>query len=637
MPVTLRTAMNETSPATALPRWDLDSLYPGVDSPELTDAIDQLVGLVDELVDTLSVEADPAANEPGRHFDAIIAQLNAVLERHGPIEAYLYGKVSADTTNERAQARLSELGERTVAFQQITPKLNAWIGSVDDERLRRESSTADDYADLILVARRRAAHLLSPAEEDLLAELNSSAASAWSRLHQDVGSRILVTLDGDDEYAGRPLPISAVRNLAYNPDRSVRERAYRAELAAWETNAVPLAAAMNGIKGQVNVLARRRGYESPLDEGLAANRLDRATLAALVTSAEAAFPVFRRFLKAKAKVMGLPRLSWFDLFAPVGTATSPEAQDRWSYPNSTAFVERHFGGFSEKLGSLAHRAFTESWIDAGPRPGKVGGAYCMPFTGEQSRILSNFTPSYSGMGTLAHELGHAYHNYVQHGEPAARRGSPMVVAETASTFCETIIRQAGLREASPDDHLVILESFLSDTTQIVVDILSRFRFERAVFEERADHQLSVDDLCGLMLDAQRSTYGDGLDQDHLHPYAWANKPHYYSTESFYNYPYLFGQLFGIGLYAAYRAEPESFHDRYDNLLRRTGQADPADLALEFGVDIRDQTFWATSLATIESDIDAFVELVDQRVPDGSSTKVAAGPGRDQTRTGGKGL
>ncbi len=601
------------SPPAELPRWDLDSLFPGVDSPELVAAIDQLAGSIEALADRLGVVTAVDSSTPaGGAFDELIGRLDDVLEQFGPIEAYLYGKVSADTGDERAQARMSGVHERTIALQQIGPRLNAWLGTVDDAELREGSRLAADYGDLIRMARRRAAHLLSPAEEDLLAELSSSSGSAWEKLHQDVSSQILVTLDGDDEHARKPMPISAVRNLAYDADRSVRERAYTAELAAWSANAVPLAAAMNGIKGQVNVTAKRRGFASPLDEGLAANRLDRPTLDALVAAAEDAFPLFRRFLRAKARLLGLDRLAWFDLFAPVGPTTAPGEASRWDYPSSTAFVEHHFAGFSDELGGLARRAFSESWIDAGPRPGKVGGAYCMPFTGEQSRILSNFTPSYNGMGTLAHELGHAYHNFTQHGEPATRRGSPMVVAETASTFCETIIRQAGLREATDDDRLVILESFLSDTTQIVLDILSRFRFEQAVFGQRAERQLSADELCGLMLEAQRSTYGEGLDSDRLHPYAWASKPHYYSTESFYNYPYLFGQLFGIGLYAEYTAHPASFHDRYDNLLRRTGQADPAELAAEFGVDIRDEAFWATSLRSLAIDIDAFVGIVDRR-------------------------
>ncbi len=604
-----------TAPAvdTDLPRWDLDSLFPGVDSPELANATDRLVAAIAKLADRLGVviSSDEA---PGPAFDELIGQLDAILEQYGPIEAYLYGKVTADTTDEAAQSRLSAIEERTIALQQIGPRLNAWIGEIDDARLRTGSRLADAYDDFIVVARRRAAHQLSPAEEDLLAELGPSSGGAWSRLHQDVSSQILVSVPDADGSPGEPLPISAVRNLAFDPDRSVRERAWTAELAAWRANAVPLAAAMNGIKGHVNTTSRHRGYPSPLDEGLASNRLDRPTLDALVAAAEDAFPLFHRYLRAKARLLGIERLAWFDLFAPVTPSMSAVPDDRWSYGNSTAFIQHHFAGFSDKLAGLAGRAFREGWIDAGPRPGKVGGAYCMPFVGEQSRILSNFTPSYNGMGTLAHELGHAYHNFVQHGEPATRRGSPMVVAETASTFCETIIRQAGLREADGDDRLIILESFLSDTTQIVLDILSRFRFESTVFDQRTSRQLSADELCSLMLDAQRSTYGDGLDPERLHPYAWASKPHYYSTQSFYNYPYLFGQLFGIGLYAEYTASPGIFHDRYDELLRRTGQADPADLATAFGVDIRDQAFWRRGLATLEADIESFVAAVEERSP-----------------------
>lgn len=593
-----------------LPRWDLDSLYPGVGSAELQAAIDRFTADVAALAGDLStLETRPGAEPVGSAFDRLVERLNGVLTTYSPVQAYLYGKVTADTTDDAAQGLSSVVEERAIAFNQVMPRLSAWLAAQPDEALADGSTTLSDYRDLVVMARRRARHLLPPAEENLLAELNPTAGLAWARLRQDIASQIMVQLGGDDEHAARPIPITAARNLAYDADRDVRRRAYEAELGGWREAAVPIAAAMNGIKGQVNALSRRRTYASALDEGLESNRLDRATLDALVSTTEEAFPLFRRFLDAKARLLGIERLAWYDLFAPVG-ADATDGKERWSWERSCAFVERHFRGFDPALGDLARRAFAERWVDAGPRPGKVGGAYCMSFIGEQSRILSNFTPSYSGMGTLAHELGHAWHNYVQRDEPPARRGSPMVVAETASTFCETIIRRAALDEAPRDEQIVILESFLSDTTQITLDILSRFRFEQAVFAERRERQLSVDELCGLMTDAQRGTYGDALDPDLLHPFAWASKPHYYDGESFYNYPYLFGQLFGVGLYSSYSSDPAAFHARYADLLRRTGQADPADLAADFGVDIRDVAFWQSSLDVIATDIDTFVGLVD---------------------------
>ena len=571
-------------------------------------------------IDALLARLDAAADNPrpGAVFDLVIAEINAILEVYRPLSGFLYATVTADTTDARAQSRLSEAEERLVGLAKVSTRLRRWLGDINVEQLTGDSVTATRYADVIRRERLLAQHLLSPVEEDLLADLASSTASAWEKLHQDVASQIMVALPGDDENAGRPMPMSAVRNLAYNPDRDVRERAYHAELDAWRTHATPLAAAMNGIKGQVNITSRRRHYPSPLSEGCVANRIDEPTLTALVNVTERAFPVFRRYLEAKAARLGIDRLAWYDLFAPVGAA-SDEERARWTYDNAAEFIVRHFSGFSTALGSLAERAFTEHWIDAGPHPGKVGGAYCMPFTDETSRILANYQPGYEGMSTLAHELGHAYHNFAQADEPIMLRDAPMVLAETASTFCETLIRQAALRDASPDEQLVILEAYLSGVTQTALDILSRFRFEGSVFAARRTSQLSADALCGLMLDAQRGTYGEALDPDLLHPFAWAAKSHYYSTASFYNYPYLFGTLFGVGLYGDFEAQPETFTDRYDRLLRLTGQADPVDLAADFGVDIRDERFWQMCIDRLEQDIDRFVSLAAAATaaPDGS--------------------
>ncbi len=607
--------MTATAPKTApvsddgLPRWDLDVLYPGVDSPELAAAIDlfaERVGALTAELDTLEATPDAPA---GPAFDRVVTRLNETLEVYRPVRAYLYGKVSVDTRDDAAQAQASGLEVRAIALSQALPRLQAWIAGRSDEQLADGSTLIGDYPDVVRQARRAALHLLPAAEEELLATLNPSGASAWGRLRQDIASQIMITLDGDGPHAGKAIPITEARNLAHDPDRDVRRRAYQAEIAGWEQNAVPVAAAMNGIKGQVNTISKRRGYETALDQGLEANRLDRETLDALVGATEDAFPMFRRYMHAKARLLGLERLAWYDILAPVGDHAASGA-DRWAWPNSVAFVERHFRAFDPALGDLAKRSDEERWVDAGSRPGKSGGAYCMPFQKDTSRILHNFTPSYDGMSTLAHELGHAWHNYVQRDEPYARRGAPMVVAETASTFCETIIRRAALAEASDDDRLVILESFLTGMNQISVDILSRFRFERAVFEKRRERQLSVAELCDLMTDSQRATYGDGLDEAALHPFAWAAKPHYYSEASFYNYPYLFGGLFGIGLYSAYLKDPEGFHPRYAELLRRTGQADPVELAADFGVDIRSRPFWESSLEIVREDIDQFVALVD---------------------------
>jgi oligoendopeptidase F len=298
-------------------------------------------------------------------------------------------------------------------------------------------------------------------------------------------------------------------------------------------------------------------------------------------------------------------LTWYDLFAPVGTTTT-----EWDYDSGTAFVAEQFGSYSPRLRAFAERAFTENWIDAEPRNGKVGGAFCMGLRKDESRVLTNYIPSYDGVSTLAHELGHAYHNFTLVDRTALQQSKPMTLAETASIFCETIIRQAALERANQQEQVVILEASIQGDCQVVVDIYSRFLFEQGLFEAREGRELSVDEFNERMLDAQRQTYGDGLDQTVLHPYMWAVKGHYYSTgRPFYNYPYMFGLLFGLGLYARYQQDPEQFRAGYDTLLSSTGLADPATLASGFGINIRTPDFWHASLDIVRRDIDRFEALV----------------------------
>jgi oligoendopeptidase F len=240
--------------------------------------------------------------------------------------------------------------------------------------------------------------------------------------------------------------------------------------------------------------------------------------------------------------------------------------------------------------------------------GKRDGAFCMPLRKDESRVLTNFKAAFGGVSTIAHELGHAYHNLNLASRTMLQRDTPMTLAETASIFCQTIVSQAALKQADAKEQMIILEESLQNSCQVVVDISSRFLFEQRLFERRQKRELSIDELNELMLQAQRETYGDGLDPNLLHPYMWASKPHYYSS-TFYNYPYMFGLLFGLGLYARYRQDPEKFKAGYDDLLSSTGLGDAAELGARFGIDTRSPEFWRASLDVIRGEIKQFETLV----------------------------
>jgi oligoendopeptidase F len=592
-----------------LPRWDLSALYPGLDTPEFAEGFDHLLRGIDhlsDLFDDVGITATSVSRSetaPVADFERVLNALNDVSQQLESMGSYLYGCISTDSRNELAQARFSQFQERAVALDKLQTRFTAWVGTLPIEALIERSTVAAAHDFPLRQLHVAARHLMSEEAEALAAELSPSSGAAWAKLHDNLTSQITakVELEGREQ----TLPMSAIRNLAMDPDRDLRHRAWQAELGAWEAHALPIAAALNGVKGQVLTVGARRNWADPLDESLFWSAINRETLDVMVGEARAAFPDFRRYLRLKARLLETPELAWYDLFAPVG-----DAGRAWTWPEATAFIEDQFGAYSDRLRGLARRAFADNWIDAGPRPGKVGGAYCMWLLGDESRILANYSPGYDGVTTLAHELGHAYHNLNEAGLTPLQRRTPMILAETASTFCETLVKEAALVDAEPGERIYILEQSVQGASQVVMDILSRFDFEQALFAARRERELSIGELNRLMLAAQDATYGDALATQERHPYMWAVKGHYYSPDlSYYNYPYLFGLLFGLGLYAIYRREPDTFPDRYDALLASTGRANAADLAARFDIDLRDRGFWRSSLDVIRDDIGRLEELV----------------------------
>ncbi|HEY7982554.1 MAG TPA: M3 family oligoendopeptidase, partial [Ktedonobacterales bacterium] len=573
--------------AATLPHWDMAVIFPSLDAPEFTAAfakLDEDITALAALFDAEGIALRPPApldDATVRAYEAATDRYNVVLDQMRTLGGYISAFVSTNSRDTLAQARQSELQRLAVRLAQLSTRFTSWLGALDATALEARSTVARAHAYALERARTAAKHLMSPAEEALAAEMNVTGGSAWGKLHGNVTSQLMVPLTLRGE--AQELPMSMVRNLAYDADSAVRRAAYTAELAAWERAAVPLAAALNSIKGEGNTLAARRGWDSPLEAALFDAAIDQTTLDAMLGAAREFFPDFRRYLRAKARALGSgDALPWYDLFAPVG-----ESGRVWPYDEAVAFITRQFGTYSPRLSDYAARAFRERWIDAEPRDGKRDGAYCMSIRGDESRVFANFKPGFPGVSTLAHELGHGYHNFNLAGRTMLQRATPMTLAETASIFCETIIRQAALAQGSPSEQMEILEASVQGSCQVVVDITSRFLFERAVFDRRRARELAVDELNQLMLDAQRETYGDGLDAHALHPYMWAVKPHYYSTgRPFYNFPYMFGLLFGLGLYARYQQDGAAFKAGYDELLAATGLADAATLAARFGIETR---------------------------------------------------
>ncbi len=601
-------------PANKPPRWDLSNVYPSLSSPQYASDFIKLNKLLNEqetLLNEKAAKMDRKSDVKNMAAlaKALIENYNQILLVAGTLRSYLESFISTDSYNKEALKKQSEFDQARVKMDKVEVMLTAWIGKIAEcipELVKNEPKLrAHEY--FLNEAVKQSHYLMPEAEEVLASELSLSGSNAWSKLHGTITSQLSV----DFELNGKvqKLPTPALINLRAHPDEDVRRRGYEAEDKMWNSVKEPLAACMNGIKGEVNTLNRHRGRKDAIHSAIDQAHIDRETLDAMLDAIKDSFPMFQRYFNAKAKLLGKNKLAWWDLFAPVGKSKSS-----YTFEEAKAFILKNFAKFAPEMEAFAVRAFDNNWIDAEQRDGKRGGAFCMDVPGVgESRILSNFDGSLDQVSTLAHELGHGFHNdcAVKAGKTEIQKFTPMTLAETASIMNETIVSSAALKEAkTPQEELAILETQLNNDSQVTVDIYSRYLFEKEVFERREKSELSADELCEIMLDAQKATYGDGLDERYLQKWMWTWKPHYYSGGlSFYNFPYAFGLLFAIGLYAIYQQRGASFIKDYIDLLASTGEAPAADVAARFGIDIRTKAFWQQSLKIIEKRVDRYCELV----------------------------
>ncbi|MDW8207673.1 MAG: M3 family oligoendopeptidase [Chloroherpetonaceae bacterium] len=590
----------------SLPRWDMTAIFPSLESAEFVQAFDGVVREIGALADLFDRHHVRRRDDGGvdasfvAAYEEVTCALNGLLERVDTLGAYIGCFTTTDAQNEEAQRRESLLNAHMVLLDRLHTRYVAWVGSTDVAALQAASEVARDHGYFLRRAQVQVRHQMSEAEEDLAAELRPCSIIGWSRLHGNLTALLSarIRVRGEEKV----LPMSALRALSTDPDREVRRAAFETELQVWRAHEVPLAAALNGVKGFQSVVRRKRGWRDDVEPTLFSNSIDRATLEAMQGACVASFPDFRRYLRVKARALGLERLAWYDLSAPLGVAE----QRRYTWGEAEAFILEHFGRYSSRLADFAARAFRERWIDAEPRIGKEGGAYCTGIRPGESRIMMNFDHAFLDVSTLAHELGHAYHNLNLKDRTPLQRMTPSTLAETASIFCETLIFDAAMQGASQAEQIALLDSALERDLMVVVDIHSRFLFEQAVFARRQERDLTPGEFCDLMTQAQRATYGTEVDP--LHPYMWAVKGHYYGP-TFYNYPYTFGLLFGLGIYALYRQDPQAFRDNYDAFLGSTGMADARELGARFGVDVTQEAFWQGSLDVIRAQIDALEQLI----------------------------
>lgn len=583
-------------------KWDLSVLYSSFDDEKFTADMAALEREAESL--------GAAARNAGSLSTAeLLREYIKRRERIGELSSSLYSFASlthsADTRDAQSATAIGKIMQYLAgtagpiaAFEKIIAKRDDVTAVVSaDEELK-------EYSFFIESILKNSKYLLSEGEETMFSTMNTTGASAWEELHGALTSSLTVDMRGES------ITLSEARNLAYSTDANERRDAYAAELAAYEKIKEPVAHALSAIKMQVINECRLRGYSSPLDQALTASRMSAETLDALLEAITRYLPAFRRYLRAKARLLGHEgALPWYDLFAPVGNMTK-----KFTAEEARDYLLSSFEGFDGEMYELIRASFDEGRIDLYPREGKVGGAFDagLPTVGE-SRVLTNFDGSYSSVTTLAHELGHSFHDKQVFSHSILNQDYTMPVAETASTFNEILLMERALTEAkTKDEKLALLEGQLMDSCQIITDIYSRYLFESKVFAAREDEFLNADRFSEMMTEAQKAAYGDGLCEDVMHPYMWLCKGHYYSGSlSFYNFPYAFGGLFARGLYAKYREMGESFVPVYKKMLSSTGVMSVEDAARIVGVDLTRVEFWSTGLAELAAKIDEFEALVNE--------------------------
>ena len=581
-------------------RWNLDPIYKGFDDPAFEQDLNVLKQKVAEYTAFSEALKDTQPLAGLRRGVELSEELTELIEK---LAGYSFLRQAADTKNPECGSQIGRVMAQYSLVAAPEAAFHAWAADIPDlMELVKGDAFLRDYTFVFENIREDKKYLLAGRGEEIMARMRLSGGDAWSELQQYLTSTVPVN------YRGEVTNLSSIRNLAYDADPQVRKEAYEAELACYDRIKDAVAYALNSIKLETINDCQLRGYASPLDRTLHQSNMKRETLDAMFSAMDEYLPKFWQYLKAKGKAMGYENgLPWYEMFAPMGKSST-----KFTAESARDYLVELFTQFNPEEGQMIADAFDNAWIDFYPRDGKSGGAFCSEIPSlKESRILTNFDGMFTDVVTMAHELGHAYHNYCIKDHRPMNHNYSMPVAETASTFNECVVMGSAISKAADDaEKLALIESQLQDATQVICDIYSRFRFEAMVFENREERFMDAATLCEYMTTAQKQSYGDGLDHNCLHPYMWVCKSHYYGP-TFYNFPYAFGALFARGLYAQYEKEGESFLPKYRKLLYTTPVASAEDAAKVAGVDLTDKEFWRGALQTMADQIDLFCQLVEK--------------------------
>jgi len=589
-------------PFAPAPTWNLDNIYAG---GPMGSAFKDTAARAEERLRALLTRAELLPLGDLVALAALLLDLETITLELSTLGTFAGCHAAGDAVGKdavRAEARASELW---TLFGRASVTPNDRVIRMEEhafQALLARPELAHMQGDLL--ERRRLGRLKLPeAEEALSTELARDGILAWGELYDQVAGALRIPFDRGNGV--EPLSPGQLSQLLSNPDKDLRERAFAAQKEGWRTVAPTCAKALTHITGTRITLNAKRGLDT-LDEPLANAKIERSTLDAMMETARAARPLMDRYLAAKSKALGQDTMQWTDVVSLLGRSTAVI-----TYEHAQDFIVTQFRTFSPALAEFSERAFRESWVEIEDRPGKRGGGFCAEVpTRNESRIFMTWGNNERSLSTLAHELGHAFHNEVLATVPPAQRRLPMTLAETASTFGEALVREAALAEThDPQARLRLLDASLSDALAYLVNIPARFELERRLYDLRAEGPLEADQLEAETTAIYQRWYGPRI--SNVDPLFWANKLHFYiGGLAFYNFPYLFGYLFSALVYEHFRALGPSGAPGYERLLRRTGDAWAEPIALEeLGLDLSKPATWALALRSVERDVEAFERAV----------------------------
>lgn len=595
--------------------WDMDSIFAGGSaSPELRERLDGLQTRVKEYKDRVTAW-NPSEDKPAYNtYASLLKEQEEILFSLGEARTFAGGLLSANVEDKKAGQVVSEIGTLGSELSTVNTILTKKIVSMSDEDWNG-LLTQDAFKEIAFPLneqRDQGKELLSEEEEALLNALSNDGFGGWGNHYNSIVSSISIEVEED----GETIELSAGQaqnRMESHPSTEERHKVLEKWEEAWSSKSALFADTLNHLAGFRLTNYKFHGVEDFMERPLEYNRMKQETLDAMWDTISENKDAVVKYMNRKAQLLGLDKLAWSDVEAPL-LVNGYESRS-FSYDDAAAFIMKHFETFSPRMKDLAQTAFEDRWIEAEDRPGKRPGGYCanLPESGE-SRIFMTFSNAPNEVATLAHELGHAFHSHVMRDLPALNRRYAMNVAETASTFAELIVSDATVKEAEGKaEKINLLDDQISRAATMFMNIHSRYLFEKNFYEERKNGVVTDEKLNELMLDAQKEAYKDSLST--YHPSFWSSKLHFYNTGvPFYNFPYTFGYLFSLGIYARSLEEGEGFEQKYIDLLRDTASMTTEELAEKhLDADLTKPDFWQAGIDLIKKDIDTFMELTEEYV------------------------